>query len=247
MGSRVRVAQFQIAPVLEIIGIVLFLAVTGTPHEGFAKGDTVVGEAPTSDEPVMKEAEASGRERDVASVWSGGRCLFKKGDACLLASRFVTLEVLNQEKGAVVRMAPPGNAETQATRLEAVSPDLLKRVESGDMDADTAAQIEADLRQRSGMWYMVPSGPDDLKTDLGFMPDAVIEGNDYLDLLKVHLQMSWGVSPPTASYLVSQLDWVSKSGDGGTDDETNVDSSSETTDADTSSEDPNLISNRDGT
>lgn len=88
--------------------------------------------------------------------------------------------------------------------------DLFARVEKGELSADEAAQIESELSVRRDMSYHIPQSSEQLKIDIGFPRHVSLDPEDYVDLLEVHIQMSMGVSPLSAEYLMERMGIRSK-------------------------------------
>lgn len=89
------------------------------------------------------------------------------------------------------------------TRLS-LNSDLHRRVREGRLSAEEALTIETELASRQDVFYARPSDRE-LKSSIGFSPDALVTPEDELDLARVHLQLTLDVSPATAAYLIDSM------------------------------------------
>jgi len=93
------------------------------------------------------------------------------------------------------------------TRLP-LTRDLHHRVNEGRLSAEEALTIETELASRQDVLYARPRSDRELKSSIGFSPDAPVNPEDELDLARVHLQLTLDVSPVTATYLIDSMSSV---------------------------------------
>jgi hypothetical protein len=108
------------------------------------------------------------------------------------------LGLLVQQVGETVQIKTLSGELT----VDSVDDDLLLLVGEGNLLEDEAAQIRKDLTVESETTYILPRSTEELRTALGFLPEAEIGFAELPTFLAVHAQMSLGVSPATAAYLV---------------------------------------------
>lgn len=136
---------------------------------------------------------------------------------CLLKAEHRGIELgLNSERELTIILKGIGpESETQSSPavviLMPVHDDLLSRVDGGQMTADEATWIAADLGRFEGTWYAIPK-LETLKTELGFPAEAVFQAEDLRELVRAHLQIVLGVSAVTAAYLSDRMGLVSNTG-----------------------------------
>ena len=82
--------------------------------------------------------------------------------------------------------------------------DLAKRVQAEMISDFEMASILDDLSTKDGAVYKLPN-VDEMKLSLGFPQETVFHSSDYLELVKVHVQVMLGISPLASAYLVSWL------------------------------------------
>lgn len=144
-------------------------------------------------------------------------CLAAAADVCLVIASRVGFQIAEAgESGETTQLifatpiAPSSHAERFPNGLYhestlIVREDLAKRVKAGEMHAEDAQLIDVELFSHQDDTYRIPSTESELKTALGFLPDARVSPSDLVENLNVHLQLSLNVTPLTATYLARLL------------------------------------------
>jgi hypothetical protein len=148
-------------------------------------------------------------------------CLASEGKVCTVITSRVGFQIA--EAGETSRlifatpMAVPENRTGPGTGMRRfpnglfveseinIHDDLAQRVSAGEFNADDAKAIESELTIHRGDMYRIPANQDDFKIALGFPVSASVTPQDFIETLKVHVQISLNVTPLTAGYLARSL------------------------------------------
>ncbi len=164
-------------------------------------------------------------------------CLQSSGNKCSLVADTVGISIGVTDGDAMISYYVPAEGGWKVDRRESVNKDMEAQVLAGNITDDDAAFAFAELLSSHDLAYRIPENVDQLKTAVGFAPDAVLSPQDQVDVIASHLQMTMGVSAVTADYLVMKL---------GLEIVADHDAATATsgTQSATQADDPNLTSNR---
>lgn len=132
-------------------------------------------------------------------------CLQASGDRCTLVADTVGISIGVGGGDATISYYIPAEGGWRLDRTESVNQDMEAQVLAGNITDDDAAYAFAELLSSRGLAYKIPANVSQLKTAVGFAPDAVLSPQDQVDVIAAHLQMTLGLSAVTADYLVMKL------------------------------------------
>ena len=139
------------------------------------------------------------------TAFAKSTCLLATADSCELKTDYQGLKIQVDERGKVVVIF--GNSKDEFVRAESyvnVHEDLARLEDSNDIEAGESKQIQDDLQKYDGASYAIPDSSELLST-LGFPETTSATADDYLDLIKVHMQLVLSLSASAASYLTDLL------------------------------------------
>jgi len=132
-------------------------------------------------------------------------CLQSTGNRCTLVADTVGISIGVGNGDATISYYVPVEGGWKVDRTESVNKDMEAQVLAGNISDDDAAFAFAEILSNRDLAYRIPENVDQLKTAVGFAPDAVLSPQDQVDVIAAHLQMTLGVSAVTADYLVMKL------------------------------------------
>jgi hypothetical protein len=135
-------------------------------------------------------------------------CLQSDGTQCTLVADTVGISIGVGNGDATIAYYVPAQDGWKIERTESVNQDMESQVLAGTISEDDAAYAFAELLSSHDLSYKIPENVSQLKTAVGFAPQAVLSPQDQVDVIAAHLQMSLGVSAVTADYLVMKLGLV---------------------------------------
>lgn len=132
-------------------------------------------------------------------------CLQSNGSECTLVADTVGISIGVGQGDATISYYVPVEGGWKIDRTESVNEDMEAQVLAGNITDDDAAYAFAELLSSHDLAYKIPENVTQLKTAVGFAPQAVLTPQDQVDVIAAHLQMSLGLSAVTADYLVMKL------------------------------------------
>ena len=139
------------------------------------------------------------------SAHASPTCLMADQASCVLKTDHEGLKVQVDERGQIVVVF--GNSSEDFARAESyvnVQDDLDRLEKADDVTEQELSQIETELKTYDGAKYSIP-GTQELKETLGFPKTSTLGAQDYVDLLRVHMQLVLSVSALTSAYLTDIL------------------------------------------
>ena len=139
------------------------------------------------------------------TAFAKSTCLLATTDSCALKTDFQGLRVQVDEREKVVVIF--GNSKEEFVRAESyvnVQEDLMRLEASNDIEAGESKQIQNELVKYDGASYTIPDSTE-LLSALGFPETTSVTADDYIDLIKVHMQLVLSLSASAASYLSDLL------------------------------------------
>ena len=135
-------------------------------------------------------------------------CLQSNGAQCTLVADTVGISIAVANGDATIAYFVPADGGWKIDRTESVNQDMEAQVLAGTISEDDAAYAFAEILSNRDLSYKIPENVSQLKTAVGFSPQAVLSPQDQVDVIASHLQMTLGVSAATADYLVMKLGLV---------------------------------------
>jgi hypothetical protein len=134
---------------------------------------------------------------DLTAFANGFRIVIGEGDkAGLLLLRIIPAT----ETSIDPNLIPSSNVNVES--------DLEAGITAQSIDPDDAQTILSELRENGDLTYVMPRTRQSLRNELGFNTETPLASVDFLELVRVHIQIALGLSPMTSSYLAEKLGMV---------------------------------------
>lgn len=171
-----------------------------------AVGQIAVGQMPGLEDVTLAKistiAKRAVRGR-AADVQPGQpTCVFldvESTETCPVQATVRSFEIQNVGESTMMLM----NSSSQNAVL--VEGRLEDAAANNQIDENQAMLVEQELNELAGASYQLPESRAELMAFLGFPDGAEISDQDWVEMLRVHAEMSLSVSAETSRFLLSQI------------------------------------------
>jgi hypothetical protein len=129
-------------------------------------------------------------------------CFAGDDGACRVVATSIALSVGDEPSGSAILLYA---ADSSLIGKVIAATDLQKQVQSGSLSTDEATGVLAELSSRHDVSYRIPDQTIMLKKSVGLIPETPLSPEDQVEMVKVHIQLTMGVSPATSSYLANLM------------------------------------------
>jgi hypothetical protein len=150
-------------------------------------------------------------------------CVFndlRSGESCPAYSTARTLEFLGMGEEAIIfieqepAVKAPGRKSSESasqlsSRVERTSVLASSRIEDSvlleDIDEDDAMLLEREILELSGARYELPKTRAEIKKMIGFPESVDVASEDWIEMIRVHAQMTLSLSQNASVFLLEQM------------------------------------------
>lgn len=150
-----------------------------------------------------------------AMAATDSNCVFKdlvSNEVCPAYSSARALEILGMGDETIIfveKDAAEKDALKQAAKRDRTSVLASTRIEDSvlldEIDEDDAMLLEREVQELSGARYELPTSRREITRLLGFPDGAEVAKEDWIQMLKVHVEMTLSLSANASQFLLEQL------------------------------------------
>ncbi len=138
---------------------------------------------------------------------ASGNCVFhdlEPQEHCPALASGRAFEILSMGEEALIFIEDDGS-QVPTKRSVLASARIEDSVLLDEIDEDTAMLLEREIIELSGARYELPRSRSELKQLVGFPENADVASEDWVEMIRVHAEMTLSLSKTASQFLLEQL------------------------------------------